>query len=234
LFSPAVQRAIVEEAHRAGRPVQTHTTSIEGVHLAVDAGVDLMQHFEITGPYEPMPPRTVGLLAEKRIAGSFVAQTLKALSWYREQTERGLFMKVLEMADQNERALIQGGATILLSTDGGVFSSDMVHSALWKSAQPPEEALVQLGAGHFNWLVAVEEKGMKPMDALLAATRNIARAYHVDKDLGTLEKGKISDILVLNSNPLDGAANYRSIHLIIKSGAVINREALPSKRLLTG
>src|SRR5262249_4261092 len=49
MFSPEQQRVLVEEGHRGGIVVQTHTTSIESLKGAMDAGVDLMQHCSITG-----------------------------------------------------------------------------------------------------------------------------------------------------------------------------------------
>ena len=93
--------------------------------------------------------------------------------------------------------------------------------------------MATLGEGHFYWLLAAEQLGMKPMDALLAATRNIARAYKVDKNLGTLEKGKIADLLILDKNPLASAENYRAISVVMKAGEVIDRSRLPTRRLLT-
>jgi imidazolonepropionase-like amidohydrolase len=74
---------------------------------------------------------------------------------------------------------------------------------------------------------------MRPMDALMAATRNIARAYKVDSEIGTLEAGKRADLLVLERNPLEDAANYRSIRIVMKDGAVVRREALPLAPVLT-
>jgi len=71
------------------------------------------------------------------------------------------------------------------------------------------------------------------MEGLKAATRNIAVAYKRDKDLGTLEPGKIADMLILDKNPLQAAANYRSIHMILKEGAVVDRSALPLNPILT-
>ena len=90
-----------------------------------------------------------------------------------------------------------------------------------------------LGEGHFNWLKAMDQKGLNPMENLLAATRNIARAYKVDKDLGTLEKGKIADLLILDKNPLKNVENYRNIHLVMKEGKVVDRTILPLKPILT-
>jgi cytosine/adenosine deaminase-related metal-dependent hydrolase len=71
------------------------------------------------------------------------------------------------------------------------------------------------------------------MEMLKAATKNIAVAYGKDKDLGTLEKGKIADMLILDKDPLRAAENYRSIHTIIKDGAIVHRDGLPENPILT-
>jgi hypothetical protein len=56
----------------------------------------------------------------------------------------------------------------------------------------------ELGEAHFRWFAAVAEKGMKPMDAILAATRNVAAAYKKLDEFGTLERGKLADVVVLD------------------------------------
>jgi cytosine/adenosine deaminase-related metal-dependent hydrolase len=96
-----------------------------------------------------------------------------------------------------------------------------------------EDALFPLATGHFAWFRAMEEKECAPMEMLKAATRNVAVAYGKDGDLGTLERGKIADLLILDKDPLQAAANYRSIRTIIKDGAVVDADALPSKPILT-
>ena len=68
---------------------------------------------------------------------------------------------------------------------------------------------------------------------LRAATRNIAVAYGKGNDLGTLEPGKIADMVILDRDPLQSSENYRTIHQVVKDGAVVNREALPGKAVLT-
>jgi len=232
-FSPRVQKVFVEEAHRAGIPVETHTTSNEGLYLAVEDGVDLMQHCEQTAGPERTPAETVQLIVERRIPCALLAQTDETLEWYRAHAEATPTMKRWLVSDENARALIRSGAEILLSTDGGLFDSYLLHSSFWCSRHPPGEALLTLGVGHIVWLRAVVQKGMKPMDALMAATRNIARAYKVDKDLGTLAEGKIADLVVLDKNPLEDSANYGSVFRVIKDGNVVDRSSLPTQRLLT-
>jgi predicted amidohydrolase YtcJ len=98
---------------------------------------------------------------------------------------------------------------------------------------PAEFSLWSLENGHFLWLKAMEEKGCSPIELLRAATHNIATAYGKGKELGTLEPGKIADMLILDKNPLIAAENYRSIHKIIKAGRVVDRDALPLKPIFT-
>lgn len=227
-FSPRIQGIIVDEGHRACIAVQSHTTSVEAIHLAMDAGVDLMPHVEVTGSGHTLPPETVDMLVQRRMPCGICAETDEALAWFRERHP------LVDILDCNQRALLHAGAMVLLSTNSWVISSNTRTNPAWAPYSPPFDSfLANLGEGHFNWLLAVEQKGMKAMDALMAATRDIARAYKVDKDLGTLQVGKIADLLILDKNPLERAANYRSIAQVIKDGMVVDRSLLPNRRLLT-
>jgi adenine deaminase len=95
------------------------------------------------------------------------------------------------------------------------------------------ERLTELGEGHFLWFKAMVEKGMTPMDAIVSATRNIAAAYHKLDQFGTLEKGKLADIVVLDADPLSDINNVRKISMVIKAGQVIDRDKLPVRNFLT-
>jgi cytosine/adenosine deaminase-related metal-dependent hydrolase len=79
----------------------------------------------------------------------------------------------------------------------------------------------------------MEEKGCPPMAMLKAATRNIAVAYGKGHELGTLERGKIADLLVLRRNPLQAAENYRSIETIMQGGKIVDTTSLPERNILT-
>jgi hypothetical protein len=139
-------------------------------------------------------------------------------------------------ADGNARKLIGSGTPILLANDGTILAPELLRDPMLQrswTGMPEAEALGRLGSGHFAWLRAMEEKGMAPMALLRAATRNIAEAYKVDRDLGTLEAGKIADMVILDKNPLETAANYRSIHAVIKGGTKVDLDRLPQQPLLT-
>jgi len=231
-FSPRIQRMIVEQTHTAGKIAQSHTTNVEGLRIAVEAGVDLLQHADLTGP-QPIPDETIELIVKRGTACSFLPNTRSNIDWYREKARATPDFMRYVVADENERALVSAGALVCLSTDGGVFCSNTCNSGLWQSHTPPEPNLLKLGKGHFYWLEAMEEKGMPALTALQAATRNIAQAYGVLDEIGTLEAGKIADIVLLDADPLQSAANYKRISHVIQSGNVIDRGALPSTRLLS-
>ncbi|MFL1375792.1 amidohydrolase family protein [Nocardiopsis protaetiae] len=233
-FSERTQRAIVDEAHRAGLTAQSHTASVEGLRMSVEAGCDLVQHCNMTGPTE-IPRETLELIARRDCGAVVFPLTDNGLAVLKE-TISDHEWTMWKSSDANARNLIDSGATILLANDGGIFAPEVMQEPMIKgtwNGLPEEEALGRLATGHFVWLKAMEEKGMSPMGLLHAATRNIARAYKVDDDLGTLETGKIADMVVLDEDPLRGAESYRSIHAVIKDGTLVDRDALPERRLLT-
>ncbi|MET9268122.1 amidohydrolase family protein [Kribbella sp. NPDC003557] len=233
-FSERTQRVIVEEAHRAGLTAQAHTSSVEGLRMAIDAGCDLVQHCNATGPTE-IPRETLELLAQGDCGAVVFPLTDSGLKILKDSVS-DFEWTMWKASDANARNLISAGATILLANDGGILAPEVMNEPLIKgtwNGLPEDEGLGRLATGHFVWLRAMEEKGLSPMALLHAATRNIAKAYQVDDDLGTLEAGKIADMVVLDEDPLQGAKNYQSIHAVIKDGAVVNLDALPEQPLLT-
>ena len=76
------------------------------------------------------------------------------------------------------------------------------------------------GYGEHWELELMVEAGLTPMQALIAATRNGAEFLGA-KDLGTLEKSKWGDLIVLNANPLTNIKNSRSIHSVYVAGNLV-------------
>lgn len=232
-FSPEVQQRIVATAHEAGVTAQAHTMSIEGLRIAVEAGCDLIQHANHTGPVL-IPDQTIDMMANRVIGTVVFPQTESRLEWLRrhESYRTDAMWKAM---DENVRKLIAAPVSLLLATDGVLLAPetrvDPSFERNWGG--PWEGSLFNLETGHHSWLVAMEEKGCAPMRLLHAATRNIAEAYGKAEDLGTLETGKLADIVLLDGNPLQSAANYAAIHAVIKDGRLVNREALPTDRYLT-
>jgi imidazolonepropionase-like amidohydrolase len=232
-FSPQCQAAMVAEAHRAGLTAQAHTSSVEALRVSIEAGADIIQHCNITGP-TPIPGATLQLLVERKTASTVFPITQRRFDWIREKGDvlTGRIFSTVSV-DTNVRNLIQSGAILLLATDSTILPAEMAADPLLAAAVTGEDNLFELGQGHFHWLKAMEEKGFPAMEGLKAATRNIAVAYGKDAFLGTLQPGKIADMLVLDKDPLQSAENYRSIHMILKDGRIVDRSALPVSPILT-
>ncbi len=231
-FSPRVQAAIVEQAHRAGLTAQAHTMSVEGLRIATEAGCNIIQHANHTGPVA-IPDSTLELMARRKTAAVVFPQTQRRLDWLatNESYRTRAMWKALDI---NVRNLIRSGVPLLLATDGVVLAPETLSDPRFESGWggPWVDSLFNLATGHFTWLEAMEEKGGAPMEMLKAATLNLAVAYGKAKDLGSLEPGKIADLLILDKNPLLAAENYRSIHTILKDGVPVDRDALPDNPIL--
>ena len=85
---------------------------------------------------------------------------------------------------------------------------------------------VLLGVASPMELELMVEGGLKPRDALAAATINAARMIGEEKELGSVEAGKMADLLVLDANPLDDITAVRRIHRVVKGGVVYDPAGL--------
>lgn len=233
-FSERQQRAIVDEAHRTGKTAQSHIQSVEGLCMAVEAGCDLITHCNITGP-RAIPAETIDLMLARDTGAVIFPWTEKGMTWLRDHCD-DVFWTMTKTANENARNLVKAGAKILLANDGGIFGRDALTDPMfatsWLSA-PEDVGLGHLSCGHFFWLEAMEEMGMAAMDMLRAATINIASAYKLDANLGTIETGKIADLVILDADPLESAKNYRAIHAVVKDGKPVNTGLLPLNPMLT-
>ncbi|HWG71278.1 MAG TPA: amidohydrolase family protein [Steroidobacteraceae bacterium] len=232
-FSPEAQRAIVEEGHKAGLIVQSHSTSVESLRLAIAAGVDLMQHCETTG-IEPMPASTLKSIVEGHIPCAAMLKTARYMAWTSTHEYRKNFSEISRIEQENDHALIDARAVLLLTTDSGVWRPEAASNPQLSSfLKDVPDMPTQLENAQFLWLRAAGELGLSPMAALLAGTRNIAAAYGRLNDLGTIERGKKADLVVLDADPLQNPENYRAIHLVMKDGAVVDRNRIPTRHHLT-
>lgn len=108
----------------------------------------------------------------------------------------------------NLRRVHEAGITVALGTDSG--NPMTIH-----------------GSAILRELELMRKAGMPAMEVIVAATRNAARVMGRD-DLGTVEPGKLADILVLNANPLEDLSAFNRIEWIIRGGVVHSREDLRS------
>jgi imidazolonepropionase-like amidohydrolase len=229
-FSPPAQRVIVEEAHRAGMIVQAHTMSVPVLDLAIESGLDIITHGDLSGP-TPIPDATIRKLVERKIPVSILPVTERSIEAQEKRRSTSAPGTSPRTVQTNERNIIKAGVRVLLSTDAGI-QPPLDPMDLIVAVGDTIDPLGKLGEGHFNALVALEDLGMDRMEILRAATSNIAAAYK-RPELGTLEPGKVADLVILDANPLESARNYRRINAVIKDGKVVDLGSLPVAPLIS-
>lgn len=77
------------------------------------------------------------------------------------------------------------------------------------------------------------EKGMSPMQAIVGATRTVAKGYRKDAFLGSIAPAKFADIVLLDKDPLADIGNLAAVASVYQAGRLVDREALPSRPLVT-
>jgi imidazolonepropionase-like amidohydrolase len=251
-FSPDAQKALVEEVHKRGLFAETHSTSIEGLRLSINAGVDLIQHPEVLDPRE-MPDDLVQTIRDRKIIGSMLVNQITGQAWKRhlkqkderekkkaeaikDGTETESKTKTLaerrtdardlgtgiEMRRLNAQKLVRAGAVLTPGTDNYVGTAPEFR-------REPKSAWTEPGLGTIAAIEGYVELGMTPMQAITAGSRNGAIACKMQKDLGTVEVGKIADLLVLDADPLASISNIRKLRTIVKDGRVIDPNSIPTK-----
>lgn len=230
-FSPRQQQAIVEEGHRAGKTVQAHVTGPESFDMALDAGVDILTHGDMSGPTHTIPEETLKKVVAKDASVSVLAVTQRHYEGLKKYQPNSVLTPFFAISHQNIRNMIRNKVRIILSTDAGIEHPVLLSESKTIAADTTDPR-VKLGAGHFNGLVALEELGMPPMEILKSVTSNVAYAYKM-KDIGTLEPGKMGDLVILDADPLQSARNYRRINSVIKEGRVIDLASLPNAPIIS-
>jgi imidazolonepropionase-like amidohydrolase len=226
-------KAIVDAAHRHRIRVFAHVYAEHDVRNALEAGVDVLQHVGSAGT---APPYSKELITDIVNAGRPVVVTAAHRAWIYQDTanfpERlqdpdlrkafgpdiyaevqdslknwwtlGYFQRTDREMLYRERGVkqfIESGAVMGMGTDSGTPMN--FHSeALWR------EIKVHV------------DMGMTPMRAIAAATRVNAQIIGKGRELGSIEPGKIADIIVVNGNPLFDITALSHVEVVVKDGVV--------------
>lgn len=252
-FSPAAQQVIVEETHKRGLVAETHATTIEGLRLAILAGIDLIQHPEVLTPRE-MPDELVRLIRERNIVCSMLSNTITGEAWRKhlktkedaqkkfqeaekragarartsaeERRQTAELGVPLEVRRRNAQKLIQAGCLVTVGTDN-------YWAAAPELSREPKAENQDHGSGTIIGIEGLVELGMTPAQAIVAATKHGAIACRKLADYGTLEVGKLADLLILDADPLADIHNIRKLQAVLKEGRMIDFARLPEKRVLS-
>jgi imidazolonepropionase-like amidohydrolase len=254
-FSPEAQRVIVDAGHARNRVVETHATSVEGLRVSIAAGIDGIQHPELLDGRE-LPDDLVATIRERGLTCSMLASTIAGPAWKRHlktkdenekkrieaEKERPPSAREkttaerrkeavdagadLESRRKNAQTLIRAGCRVTPGTDS-------YWAAAPELARTPKLPDQDHGIGTILAIEGLVELGMTPSQAIVAATRNGAIAARADKEFGTIEAGKLADLVILTADPLADISNIRKVAAVWKEGRAIDRERLPQSRVLS-
>jgi imidazolonepropionase-like amidohydrolase len=195
--------ALVDESHRLRKKVAVHCHGDQAAREAIEAGVDSIEH----GSF--MKPETLTLMKNK---GTFLTPTLMAGEYIMGQIDKyppALQAKAkaaFSARSEMFRNALKMGIKISFGTDAAVF--------------PHGE-----NAKEFKLMV---DLGMPPIDALKSATANDAELLGIAQKVGTLEKGKLADVIAMPGDPVADITVTERVFFVMKEGKIIrNGPATP-------
>ena len=200
-FTQEEANAVVQAAKDYGFWVAVHAHGAEGMKRAIRAGVDSIEH----GTY--MDDEAMDLMIEN---GTYLVPTISAGEYVAEMSLiDGFFPEIVRPKARAVGPQIGGtfgkaynrGVNIAFGTDVGV----QAHGTNWKE---------------FVYMV---QYGMPMMKAIQSATMETAKLLRIEDDLGSLEVGKIADIIAVDGNPLEDPSLMKNVVFVMKEGEVFKQ-----------
>ena len=187
-------RAIVDETHRLRKKVAAHAIARPGLENAISAGVDSIEH-GIAIPDD--------LLDRMKAQGIYLSPTLTVTEYVapgRAAEGRPIWAKIPVFHRDTFNRAVRRGVKIAFGTDAGGFPWDV------------QQAL------EFTHMT---RNGMTPMQAIKSATSVAAEMMNVGGDVGTIERGKLADLVAVPGNPLQDITAMERVVFVMKDGAVV-------------
>jgi imidazolonepropionase-like amidohydrolase len=205
--------AVADEVHRMGYKLSAHAEGLAGCEAAIAAGADTVEH----GMFLHRRP---DLLARMAASGQVLVPTLSGYYWMAglgDAVDPAAAKRVPEMpselVDLADLNLEQGAASMRAARDAGVtiaLGSDM-----------------ELGVG--LEIQRMIFHGLTPEETLVAATKAAAQALDLGDHVGTVEQGKLADLLIVDGDPLadpELLADRSRIWLVLQLGVPVAGQAL--------
>ena len=197
-------KTAVETAHDAGMKVAVHASVWKAVENAVEAGVDTIEHAYTLN--EELIEKIIkkGIILVPTFGTVAQISRIGAdIEFWKDRMDA--IRKRMETALLSFRLAREMGVRFAVGTDGSNFP------------------LLEVGEMSKE-IMAFQEIGFSLEEILQAATLNAARAVDRESDIGSIENGKLADMLILNRNPLKEIEAYSDIFAVIKDGKILVKD----------
>ena len=194
-------QAIADEAHKLGRKVAAHAHGTQSIKDAVRAGIDSIEHSSLIDDEGIALAKQQGTYLVFDIYNDdFILQEGAKAGMLPESIEKE--KKLGRLQRESFRKAFQAGTKIAFGTDAGVY---------------PHGDNAKQFAKMVEW-------GMKPLDAIQAATISAADLLGWSEKVGTLEKGHYADLIAVEGNPLADVKTLESVKFVMKGGTVARND----------
>ena len=194
-------QAIATEAHKLGRKVAAHAHGTQSIKDAINAGIDSVEHSSLIDDEGIALAKQHGTYLVFDIYNDdFILSDGAKSGMLPESIEKE--KKIGRLQRENFRHAYQSGAKIAFGTDAGVYP----HGD---------------NARQFSKMV---EWGMKPIDAIQAATTSAADLIGIPDKIGVLEPGHYADLIAVSGDPIANVKILENVKFVMKGGTVVKNE----------
>jgi len=215
-YTTAELHAAVHEAHHFHRLTAAHCRAKESMVRAVEAGIDLMEHAEFLDPDDQLrfDPKIAEMMAESDI---WISPTLQAWTRYPRIVE--LTAKrdagTISEAEETERQQLEARAEVRLD----VMRRMLDYGLRDRIVPGTDSGVGDLAFGHLDYdLQLLGRVGFTPAEALIAATRISAEAIGLGDEIGTIEPGKVADLVAFDGDPTTDIAASSRVVAVFQAG----------------
>jgi len=196
-------KALIDEAHLRGLTVATHAHGTNGIKAAIKAGVDSVEHVSL------LDDEAIDL-AKKN--GTYFSMDIYVTEYILGEGEKAGILEeslnkeriVGKTQRENFEKAVKAGVNMVFGSDAGVYPH----------GDNPKQ------------FARMVKFGMPPIQAIQAATINPARLLKQEATLGSLEKGKLADIVAVPGNPLDDMSLMEKVGFVMKDGQIVKQYAM--------
>ncbi|NOX69987.1 MAG: amidohydrolase family protein [Gammaproteobacteria bacterium] len=197
-FTDAEMVALIETAHALGRKVAAHAHGVDGINAALRAGVDSIEHGTYLDKESIRLFRKTGAYYVPTISAGVTVAEWAEIEGYLPPSMRDKARRIGPIVHATFARAYKGGVKIAFGTDSGVSK----HG---------------LNAREFLFMV---EAGMPEEEAIKSATINTAILLGRADQLGTIEPGKVADIIATKQSPIDDIRQLQKVTFVMKDGVV--------------